>query len=121
MSLSSFQSPVVFVENIYEGFGRNSGTMRFMNTVDEKLDAHSYPATTEELIAAYGELELETADGTEQFGDLIGLLGEQTFDDAEEVRLTAYSALSEDAVGRVGYSDRDAPSVGEDGHDQVSF
>ncbi|WP_254823246.1 DUF5789 family protein [Haloglomus halophilum] len=95
--------------------------MRFMNDVDEKIDAHSYPATTEELVEAYGELELELADGTETFGDAIQRLGEQTFEDAEEVRLTAYSALSESAVGRVGYSDRDAPGLGENGHEQVSF
>jgi hypothetical protein len=95
--------------------------MRFMSQVGDKIDAHSYPATTEELVDAYGELELELANGTETFGDTIERLGEQTFEDAEEVRLTAYSAVSEDAVGRVGYSDRDAPCIGEDGHEQVSF
>jgi hypothetical protein len=101
--------------------GEVVGTMRLMSDMDEKIDAHSYPATTEELVEAYGELELETVDGTETFGELIELLGEQTFADAEEVRLTAYSALSEEAVGRVGYSDRDAPGLGETGHEQVSF
>jgi hypothetical protein len=95
--------------------------MQFMHDLNGKIDAHSYPATTEELVEAYGELELELADGTATFGELIELLGEQTFTDAEEVRLMAYSALSEEAVGRVGYSDRDAPGLGETGHEQVSF
>ncbi|MFB6206167.1 MAG: DUF2795 domain-containing protein [Haloglomus sp.] len=95
--------------------------MRLMNDVREELSAHSYPATTEELVEAYGELELELANGTATFGDLIELLGEQTFAGADEVRLTAYSALSEKAVGRVGYSDRDSPGIGEDGYEQVSF
>jgi hypothetical protein len=96
-------------------------TMRFMADVDDKIDAHSYPATTEELVEAYGEQELELADGTETFGEVVERLGEQTFEDAEEVRLTAYSAVSEGAVGRQNYSDRDAPGLGESGHEQVSF
>jgi molybdopterin converting factor small subunit len=95
--------------------------MRFMANVDEQLDAHSYPTTTAELVEAYGEQELELADGSETFGEVVGRLGEQTFEDAEEVRLTAYSAVSEGAVGRQNYSDRDAPGIGESGHEQVSF
>lgn len=96
-------------------------TMRLMGQAAEKIDAHSYPATTEELVEAYGELELELAGGSETFGDTIERLGEQTFENPEEVRLTTYSAVSEDAVGRQNYSDRDAPGLGENGHDQVSF
>jgi hypothetical protein len=35
--------------------------------------------------------------------------------------LTAYGALGEAAIGRKGYSDRDATCPGEDGHQQVSL
>lgn len=95
--------------------------MRLLASVDEKIDAHSYPASTEELIDEYGDLELEFPNGGETFGDALGRLGETTFEDAEDARLAAYSAVSRDAIGRANYSDRDAPSIGEEGPDQVSF
>lgn len=86
--------------------------MRFMADVGEKLDAHSYPATTTELVEAYGEMEFDTEDG-ESFGDVLGRLGEETFEDSESARLAALSAVGDGAIGRKGYSDRDAPTVGE--------
>jgi hypothetical protein len=95
--------------------------MRLFTNVDEKIDTHSYPATSEELITEYGELEIEMPNGDETLGDALGRLGETTFEDAEDARLATYSAVSKDAIGRQNYSDRDAPSIGENGPDQVSF
>jgi hypothetical protein len=95
--------------------------MRLLTNVQDAIDAHSYPATAEELVDEYGDLELETAEGTETFGDALERLDGTTFADAEEVRLGAYSAVSSDAIGRQNYSDRDAPAIGENGPEQVSF
>ncbi|MFC7235009.1 DUF5789 family protein [Halosegnis marinus] len=95
--------------------------MRFMSDADANLDAHSYPATASELIDAYGETELELQNGSETFGEALGRLGETTYHDAEDAKQAAMSAVSEGAIGRKGYSDRDAPTVGEDGPAQVSF
>jgi hypothetical protein len=95
--------------------------MQLLSNVDEEIDAHTFPATTEELIAEYGDLELELPNGEETLGDALGRVGETTFEDAEDARLTAYSAVSRGAIGRANYSDRDAPSIGESGPDQVSF
>jgi hypothetical protein len=95
--------------------------MRFMDELDAKLDAHQYPTTGEELIEAYGETVLEFQDGQETFGEALGRLGEYTYEDSESVRLAAWQAVSSGAVGRVGYSDRDAPCIGERGPEQVSF
>lgn len=96
--------------------------MRFMTQVGEKLDTHSYPATTSELIEAYGEMEFDLENGSETFGEAMARLGEETFEDSDGARLAAYSAVGEAAIGRKGYSDRDAPTVGEDSpHDQLSF
>ena len=100
------------------GFGVD---MQLLANVDDEIAAHSFPATTEELIAEYGELELELPNGTETLGDALGRLGETTFEDAEDARLATYSAVSRDAIGRANYSDRDAPSIGEDGPEQLSF
>jgi hypothetical protein len=95
--------------------------MRFMTEVDERLDAHSYPATTEELIDAHGDLEIELPDGTETFGDAFGRVGATTFETPEAARLTAYSAVGDGAIGRKHYSDRDPSALGENGHEQLSL
>lgn len=95
--------------------------MRLLANVEDAIDAHSYPATAEELVDEYGDLELETPNGTETFGDALERLGDTTFVDAEDVRNSAYSAVSSDAIGRKNYSDRDAPCIGENSRDQVSF
>ena len=95
--------------------------MRLLANADEKIETHSYPATAEELITAYGDLELELPNGNETLGDALSRLGETTFADAEDARLAAYSAVSKNAIGRQNYSDRDAPSIGENGPEQLSF
>lgn len=96
--------------------------MRFMTNVSEKLDAHQYPATTSELIEAYGEVEFDIDNGSETFGEAMARLGEETFEDSHAAQLAACSAVGEGAIGRKGYSDRDAPTVGEEtGHEQLSF
>lgn len=92
-----------------------------MSEVGEKIDAHTYPATTEELVEEYGEMEFDLPNGTETFGEAMGRLGEETFQSSEEARLSAYQAMSSKAIGRKHYSDRDAPTVGENGRDQLSF
>lgn len=95
--------------------------MRFMTEVTERIDAHSFPATTQELIDAYGTIEIDLPNGSETFGDTMGPFESQTFETAEDARLTAYSALGEAAIGRKGYSDRDPTALGEDGHEQMSL
>lgn len=96
--------------------------MRLLANAEETIDAHSYPATAAELIEAYGHLELDLPNGEATFGDALGRLeGETTLESAADARTTAYSTLPKQAVGRVGYSDRDSPAIGETGRDQVSF
>jgi hypothetical protein len=95
--------------------------MRLLNGLDDRIGAHTYPATTEEVIEEYGDIELELPNGDERLGDVLGRLETETFETAEDVRLAALSAVSSNAIGRKGYSDRDPSCIGEDGHDQVSF
>lgn len=95
--------------------------MHFMADVDEEIDSHTYPATTDELVEAYGEMEFELPNGSETFGEAMDRLGSETFENAEEARLSAYQALSSKAIGRKHYSDRDSPAVGEDGREELSF
>lgn len=95
--------------------------MRFMARADESFDAHTYPATTEELVEAYGEMELDLPSGTETLGEALERTGDETFETAEAAKLAARCGVSEKGIGRKFYSDRDPPAVGEDGPDDVSF
>jgi hypothetical protein len=91
-----------------------------LNGTDEAIDSHEYPATGDELIDAYGDLEIEVHDGSETVAEVLGRLGGTTYEGPEDVREALFSAVSHEAVGRRFYSDRDAPVAGE-GPDPVSF
>ncbi|MFP8957868.1 DUF2795 domain-containing protein [Natrialbaceae archaeon A-CW3] len=84
----------------------------FRNRTGEFIDAHEYPATAEELIDAYGEENLELANGSERLGDVLGRLKNETFESPDDARLAVYSAVSNEVVGRIGYSDRDPTPLG---------
>ena len=96
--------------------------MRLLAKADERMDGHSYPTTAEELIAEYGDLELALPNGEETVGEALGRLSaETTLESAKDARTAVYSTVSKKAIGRANYSDRDSPSIGEDGPDEVSF
>lgn len=93
-----------------------------LNRTGEAIEAHEYPATSTELIETHGEELIELTDGIETFGEVLGRLGETTYDDAEDVQEALFSAVGADAVGRRYYSDRDPGTPGErGGPDLVSF
>lgn len=96
-------------------------TMRLMDDADERLDGHSFPATTEELVAEHGDLEIELPNGTETLGDALSRAGSETFESSESAKLAARSGISEKGIGRKFYSDRDPPTVGDVGPDDVSL
>lgn len=90
--------------------------------VDELVATHDYPATTQELIDAHGEDVLELQNGTETVGEALGHLPQETFASPKEARDTLYAAVSEKAIGRAGYSDRDpTPPGSPDGPPPLSF
>lgn len=96
--------------------------MMRLNGTGEAIDAHEYPATSEELIEQYGEQEIEIHDDTETLGEVLGRLGaDTTFTTADDVREALFSAVDASAVGRRFYSDRDPGTPGDRGGEQVSF
>jgi len=95
--------------------------MRMIEGLDDAVETAAYPATSEEFIEEHGDVKIELPNGDEQLGDVLRRLGEETYEAPEDVRLAAYSAVSSNAIGRKGYSDRDPVCPGEDGHDQLSF
>lgn len=90
-------------------------------STDQLFDDQTYPATTNELIENYGEEQLELANGSETIEDVLEVMGQETFESAEEARYAVYTGLSSAAIGRVGYSDRDPTPPGCDGQPPVSF
>ena len=86
---------------------------------ERAIDGLTYPTTTETITSEYGARELQFQDGTERVDRVLDRFGSQTFASADEVRLTLYGALPQEAVGRKGYTDRDPPGLDEVDH--VSF
>lgn len=85
------------------------------------LASQNYPLTADELADACGDHELDQTDGGENLRALIERTGEQRFESALDATFAVYGVLDADAVGRVGYSDRDPTPMGVDGPRQVSF
>jgi hypothetical protein len=97
------------------------GDMRLVSDVDESFATHTFPTTTEEFVAEHGDLELELPNGDSTLGEVLDCLPNEDLETEEDARLAVYSALGEEAIGRKGYSDRDATAPGENGHDVVSL
>lgn len=87
----------------------------------DAFENQEYPITAEEFAEENGDITLELPNGEETLGDAITRSGPETFESAEDARLTAAAGLSSKAIGRKGYSDRDPIAMGEEGPDEVSF
>jgi hypothetical protein len=92
-----------------------------LNGTGDLIDDHEYPATRDELVAAYGDRTIELQNGTETIADVLGRLGPETYETAADARTALTSAVSHRAIGRRFYSDRDPTMLSEDGPTQVSF
>lgn len=95
--------------------------MRLFTEANERFETHSYPATTQELIDEYGDLELALPNGSETIETALSRMGNETYPNAEAARLAIYGAVSDKAIGRKFYSDRDPVASGERGYEQISF
>ena len=95
--------------------------MKVAGSLEDPFDTHEFPTTTDELLDSHGEVELALPNGAVTLGEVLDHMPDETLETAEEARLTAYSAFSEAAIGRKGYSDRDPTTLGEEGHEPVSL
>jgi hypothetical protein len=57
-----------------------------LGALDERLEAHKYPTTTDELVEAYGDYEIETKRGTTSLEEVLALTENQTYDSADDVQ-----------------------------------
>jgi hypothetical protein len=92
-----------------------------LNGTDDLIDGYEYPATSEELIEAHGDQEIELQNGSETLKVVLERLGSETYQGPQDVRDALFTGVSHRAIGRRFYSDRDAYAMGENGPDPVSF
>lgn len=85
------------------------------------FDDHTYPATTSELIESYGDRRLKLAGGNETVADALSVMGQETFESAEEARYAVYAGVSSTGIGREGYTDREPTPPGTSGHEMQSL
>ncbi|WP_224448193.1 DUF5789 family protein [Haloprofundus salilacus] len=92
-----------------------------LNRTSDLVESHDFPATTDELVSAYGTETIHLQNGSETVGTVLERLGSQTYADADEVYEALLTGVGHEAIGRRFYSDRDAPTLGEGNAGQVSF
>ena len=85
-----------------------------LGDVNDEIESHDYPASTEELIDEYGDRELELPNGSQTFAEVLEPAENKTYESAAEVRQDVFNFVGSDAVGREDYSDRGtAPDEGK--------
>ena len=77
-----------------------------LGDLNDDLESHEYPASTDELVEKYGDHEFELPGGTETFREALGPLEDESYESAQEVRQMIYNMLGSEAIGREDYSDR---------------
>lgn len=95
-----------------------------------ELDEHDYPASGDELVAEYGEFELELPGGSTTVGEVLGKRhsedgtdGDIQYESPEDVHRSIHIMVGSDAVGREDYTDRGGSQQVADGEtdDQESI
>lgn len=88
----------------------------------QQLEDHEYPATSDELLDAYGDAVLTLQNGEQTLAEVFESMGAESFDSAEDARQAVYNRVNDQAIGRKGYSDRTPPALGEETeHQEESF
>ncbi len=57
-----------------------------LGELDEGLETHDYPTTTDKLVEAHGDSEIETQGGTKSLEEVLAPTENQTYDSADDVR-----------------------------------
>ena len=95
--------------------------MRIVKDAEDSFATHTFPSTAAEFVEDHGDVELKLPNGAATLGDVLETLPNEHFETEEDARLAIYGALGEEAIGRKGYSDRDATHLGETGHERLSL
>ena len=57
-----------------------------LGDLDDALEMQDYPTTTEELVEAYGDYEVETQGGRKSVEEVLAPVDNRTYDSADDVR-----------------------------------
>jgi hypothetical protein len=57
-----------------------------LGDLDEELEYHDYPTTTDELISAYGDHEVETQGGSKTIKEVLAPIDNELYKSADDVR-----------------------------------
>lgn len=57
-----------------------------LGELGDALDSHDYPATTTELVEAYGEYDIEIRGGEQTLADVLASTDDELYDSADDVR-----------------------------------
>ncbi|WP_368408847.1 DUF5789 family protein [Halorussus limi] len=57
-----------------------------LGDLDDALEGHDYPTTTDELVEAYGDYEIQTQSGEKSLEEVLAVTQNQTYDSADDVR-----------------------------------
>jgi hypothetical protein len=91
------------------------------NATRDLVEAQTYPTTSATVIETHGDHTLSLQNGSEQLGDVLSRLGDETYETPQDLWDALYTGVGHEAIGRRYYSDRDAYAPGENGPQQLSF
>lgn len=66
----------------------------------------TFPATTDEVLAEFGDAEIQYPKGTDSLRVILETSGHETYESRSELELAVLNGVRRDAVGRPRYSDR---------------
>jgi hypothetical protein len=92
-----------------------------LNGTGDLIRSIEYPTTRSRLVDDHGDHVIELQCGDETLGEVLARIDRETYESPEDVIDVVRTGVGHQAVGRRFYSDRDAFTPGERGHDQVSF
>lgn len=84
---------------------RREQGVEFGPLADELTD-EDFPLDNATLLEMYGEREIHLEDGSETLDNVLGPLGETTFDSADDVMQDVIGMVGDEAIGRKNYTDR---------------
>ncbi|WP_158855515.1 DUF2795 domain-containing protein [Halorhabdus sp. CUG00001] len=89
--------------------------------IETLMEGVSYPADCEEVIETCGGRTVELQQGEETVAEALGRCNAGEIQTAQSARETLLASLSEGAIGRKYYSDRDPPVPGTEWREPLSL
>lgn len=94
-----------------------------MDQIHELFSHDRFPATTEEILAEYGDVVVRyEGGGSDRLATILNTSGHETYRTIDDLQLAVLNGVQRDAVGRPRYSDR-SPALypGQDRDHRRSF